>query len=416
MEDAVAHHPVELEVAAEFLAVDGELRRPAALRPVGPVGGADLGGAFVRVVAGLLRGQVGDALVLALGIGHGGRREIGDQLLRRRGVTGGFVGDDVVGVGVVAEQAGAFGSQADLLQQHRPVVVALAGAAGDGGGVDAGTGVGRLQVGEHRLHAGQIQRDQPAGVATGLAGVAGEVVLRRLRQARQLGLVGDGHGPFVGVGQKVLAESGRQLRQPGVDLLQARLALVVEIRAGAPEIADDLVQQTAGFVVEFGHLAGPGVRAGRCGRRAVVKLRDSLDAAPQPFVQPDPVHVGGQFRRDDGLDGQALVGGVGAGDVEEIRGHPLQQAAGRLQRLEGVGERRLFGIGHDRRDLGIVVDERGAESGDDVLVADRGEVGQPVRQRRRREQRIVGCRAGCGAGGGAGVGGLGGRCVHGHPP
>ena len=41
-------------------------------------------------------------------------------------------------------------------------------------------------------------------------------------------------------------------------------------------------------------------------------------------------------------------------------------------------------------DLRIVVDEGGAERRDDVLVADRREIGQAVRQRRRRQKRIGG--------------------------
>ena len=98
----------------------------------------------------------------------------------------------------------------------------------------------------------------------------------------------------------------------------------------------------------------------------------------------------GQLGGDDGLDGQALLGRVGAGDVEEVRGHAIQQAARPLERLEGVGEGRGLRVVDDRGDLRIVVDEGGAERRDDVLVADRREIGQAVRQRRRRQKRIGG--------------------------
>ena len=125
------------------------------------------------------------------------------------------------------------------------------------------------------------------------------------------------------------------------------------------------------------------------GQPGVAVLVDRVDAGEQPGVEPDLVVVLGDPRRELLLEVPHPVVGHRAGEVREDVEHPLERAAGPLQRLEGVRERRLRRVVADRLDLGALLRDAGVEGRPVVLVPDPVEGRERERQVAGPQERVV---------------------------
>ena len=141
------------------------------------------------------------------------------------------------------------------------------------------------------------------------------------------------------------------------------------------------------------HRAVPTCRAisSRRGRRDATHppfLRDRLDAGEQRGVEPDRVGVRGEQRRHLGLDRPDALRAGRRGEHEEHGGDAAQDVAGAFQGDDRVLERRRRGVGGDRVDLGALAGHALDERGEEVLLADGGEVGVAERQGAGREEGV----------------------------
>jgi hypothetical protein len=98
--------------------------------------------------------------------------------------------------------------------------------------------------------------------------------------------------------------------------------------------------------------------------------------------------MGGEAGAQLALEGLDRVVGVGASEVEEDRGDPIEPAVGPLHRLDGVGEAGLGGIGGDGVEVRPRLGEGGLEGGTEVLVPDGLEGRQAERSFPVLEQRV----------------------------
>ena len=300
------------------------------------------------------------------------------QLERRFRRLGHRVGEAEGGEARKAEQARALGAQRDGFAHDRRIVVrAAACAARDEGAkrpfaqVASGRELHERLVGRarqrHRMLAGKPTR--------------GGRLRRRgdeaLRQSGKIVRPVENKRERLFVGEHVLAEQGAEARQPLADRRQARLPLRVEARAGAGESDAPTFERPRRLGVES---------------ETVARLMQRLDAGEQRVVEHDRVALARQNRRDVAFDALDLVAGLGAGEMEERRAHPLEKRAGALQGDDRVVEGRRGGIGDDRRDLGAPFGQRRVECGWKVLGSDAIERRRAERRVPRREQGIVGGR------------------------
>ena len=207
-----------------------------------------------------------------------------------------------------------------------------------------------------------------------LAGDLGRSVADILRQAFQLGLVGDFQGEGVGGVEHVLAVFQLQQREL---LLQGGIGLLVlgaEQGAATREAFVALLQQLA--------LVGRQVER-------VPAVVHGLDARKERLVERDVHLVLRQFRGD--LLGHLLhrVIAFRLQKVEEKAADAVQRRTGQFQRLDRIGEGRHLGVGGDGVRLGLALGDGGPERGQPVLRADRVETRRPERQGGRNQQRII---------------------------
>ncbi len=288
--------------------------------------------------------------------------------------------EPVGGETVVAEQPRLLGAQrhrlggdgaivrgAAVLAAHRP---RLEGAFAE---------VAPRRELQERFDGGARQGDDVlAGVAARL-GRAGCGIDQRLRQAVEIVGAVEHQLPSLLIREKVLAELGPERRKTLVDRCKACLVLGRQCTAGAGE-ADMVSLQHAGLLRRQAEL--------------VATPPQVVDAAKQLRVEVDRGGMTRQHRRDGHLDGLELVGGVGAGQVEEDGGDAVQRFAGTFHRLDGVGEARRLRIGGDRLDLRPVLRQSRIESRAVMFGPHRAERRRLERSRPRLEQRVGGNRHG----------------------
>jgi len=146
--------------------------------------------------------------------GHGRLPDAQHQVHRLVRGAGHLVGRDPVGVGRVAEQAGALGAQLEDLGDDGVVVVRVAVVAAHDPHPPALLAQGAIAgIGDERLHRGAGVGDQPLALEALFLGRAGGVGLDRLGQAGQV-VRAELEGVAFLVGQLVLAEGGVERRQP----------------------------------------------------------------------------------------------------------------------------------------------------------------------------------------------------------
>ena len=193
------------------------------------------------------------------------------------------------------------------------------------------------------------------------------------RQPVDFGDVVDKHGGVVGVVEEKLRERGGQVCQPRGDLPYLCLSVRRESGPRPHRAAVLLVEQ-------------PALRLGQ--PEFIGPLVQRRNTCEQFGIHRDGVEVIGERRRQVLGDLVAFRIGVRADEVEEDTAHPCQVPAAQLQRLGGVGECRGSGIGRDLFHLCEVCRHRLSECGQEIIVGDRREIRQTVRQFRLRENGI----------------------------
>ena len=208
------------------------------------------------------------------------------------------------------------------------------------------------------------------------APVGGGARRRGAHEVRQPGevLLGLQHQhPSPLVGEHVLAEQGAERSKPLVDGGEALPRNPVKPRSGPHE----------GRVEPLQHPRLLGREA-----EALALREQVVDAAEQGRVQEDRAAVPGQHRGDLALDRLERVAGMGAGEAEEHRRHPVEGAPGPLEGVDRVGERRRCRVAGDGRDLGAVLRQRPVEGRPEVVGGDPVERRQPERRHPGLEQRV----------------------------
>ena len=244
------------------------------------------------------------------------------------------VGEAVVSVSLVTEEARALGSEArhfggDGAIVGRPALFAprRPGAKGALAQVAAGREL------QERLDARSRQGDR---VLAGMAAVGGDARGaggEKIRQPVEIGLVQEQEPGFF-VREHILAELGRKRRQPLGDRGQPRLGFGRGGRAGAGEIEMIAVEHAYPF--------------GREPELHLLRFK-RVDARKQSLVQVGFAAVARENSRNFALDRLQFVAGMGAGEIEKNVSHLVEAATAALKRLDRVGESRRLGIGGDRR-------------------------------------------------------------------
>ncbi len=181
----------------------------------------------------------------------------------------------------------------------------------------------------------------------------------------------------------MLAKLRGQRRLFLIELLQGRLVLFVELRAGTDEVT----------VVALGEEL-------LLGAQRVARVVDGLDPGKQPGIEIDGVLMRRELRRLLGLHLLQRVVGVGLSQGKEDLGGAGEQCAGALHGLDRVRERRFGRAIRDLLDLSPVLRHPLLEGRLEVAVLDPVEGRRLIQQRAFREE---------GVGVRRGVGGLPGR-------
>ena len=179
-----------------------------------------------------------------------------------------------------------------------------------------------------------MERKEPALLAR-LPGRLCRCLQGRVGQSLEFLGRGDMEREFVGVLELVLLELQRQHAQFLHELAEAHLLVLRERSPVALETLIEVVQQPLILHV-----------------KAQALVLDSLDALEVAFVEHDVLGV----LREQGLHLLCqrihLVVGMGTEQVEERRGDPFQGAV--IERVDGVLERRRFGIVQDALQVSIL--------------------------------------------------------------
>ena len=305
------------------------------------------------------------------------------QVERRTGRAGHLVGDDVCGIGVVAQQVGFLGAQThEVVHQLLVIVLVVVVRTRQIALVELAAQVAARRVGHERQQARLVEREDVLVLQTALHGLLVRSVTHRLGQPFEV-LLREFEREARILGQHVVAELHAGDRQVGIDLLQALLLLRVEQRARTHEAAGGLLQQT--------HLLGIESQ----GFAAVVERPHPLE---ESVVHQDPVVMGGQAGHDLLLHGLELLVGVGGTDHAEHQLHLREHAARVVEGQQGILERRLVVIRGDGLDLRLVERHRTLECGHVVLGADLVERRHTVGRVPLDEKRVL-IRSTCGIAG-----------------
>ena len=216
IEDAIAQHPLEVEIGAQGGGIDVILLGPDPLGVVRPVPWRELDA--------VPPGQFGEQRRLGIGVVDGRADQPAEEFVDRRGRLDGLVGHLGIGVGGEPQQPGPLRPQGHDLQQHLAVVVLAGVRPVDRCLEQPAANVPIAQQFQQRLTGRQDQRDGiAAGVTTGGGGIGG----RRDGVGAEAGQLIDGvdqHDRVLGGLQQVLLEGGGQGGQPLVQLRQLRPA------------------------------------------------------------------------------------------------------------------------------------------------------------------------------------------------
>ena len=251
-------HPVELQIRLDLALVEVELGLAPLFRQVAPIPGRDL---EIAALAGDDRLQ---SLLFLPRARYARRPDRLEKIERRLRRPGHRVGETVMRVGFVAQQARALGPEADHLGGDVAIVGRAAVlAARRPGAKGVLPQVAPRRELQERLDARARQRD---GIFAGMTALGGEPRGARdeeIRQAVEIAFV-EQHQPGLFVRQHVLAERGAEARQPFADRRQARLGLRRRAGAGAGEIEMIALEHPRLFGGKP-ELVRIGLQARRCG-------------------------------------------------------------------------------------------------------------------------------------------------------
>ena len=198
-------------------------------------------------------------------------------------------------------------------------------------------------------------------------------VAQRLWQAVEVAFLQQ-HHPVGFVLEDVLREIGAEGGQPAGDLGIALLLFRRQQHARAHETV----------VGQFQHALLLGRE-----RERVALLPDGFHATEQRLVQADRRIMVGEHGRQFALDCLQLGGRFGACQVPEYGADPVHGRARTFQRGNRIVEVGRRGIGHDGRDLGIVLGHGALVGGLEILRADAVERRQLERAGPGLEKRVL---------------------------
>ncbi len=223
-------HPVELEIGLDGALVEIVARKPELFGVVAPVPRLETSRCAFGIHEALQRLRVG------LGACPAAHPDLFQEGLRRLGRLGHGIGELVVGIGRIAEEAGQLGAQRHDLGNDLAVVVGIAIApTADERPPDLLAHAAVVRMPQHRL-------DTRARGGRGIGRIE-LAVARQLRRCRfrvgweavDLGL-GQGEDHLVLVAEDVLRELGGEHREALADLGVTRALRIGELRPGANEI------------------------------------------------------------------------------------------------------------------------------------------------------------------------------------
>ena len=206
---------------------------------------------------------------------------------------------------------------------------------------------------------GRLQQGEPGAVGPGGG---------QCRRHRDVGDAGGMHG----LGNQD-GETHLERVDAGVDLLERLRIRFVQADAVAFELLDGQADEAGGLSIDDGAV---GVARGLPLRGLGHELVERLEASVETGVEVIGVGVGRQ------LGGQGLLELIevravgGGGQSVQHRQRPLQQLAGSLQRVDGVGDRGCVLVGGDRLPLLALSNHPGTDGRFDVGVVHGCEAGQ----------------------------------------
>ena len=332
VEHAVLQHVLHFQVGLELRLVEVVLVGADLLGVIRPVPRLQLEaglalGRLLLVDHGL---QIG---AFTLGIGNGRRGQLAQHPVDRfRGLRG-FVGEDVRGVGRVAEHLRLLGAQLQDRRHQLGVVELIAAAATVDRGLEqalAQRAVFQLRL--QRLTGGVEQGNDVLALLAGGLGRVGRGSDLVGSHAGQFFFAVDGDGRRVYLAEHILVEAGAEIGQFAVDLFQADLVGFRQLGTRADQPGVVALDQADAF----------GIQAER-GTRVIQRL----DARKQLGVERDRIAVRRQQRGVLRLDRLAGVVGVRADQAEEHRRGAVQDLARFFQCDDGVVEGRRFAVVSD---------------------------------------------------------------------
>ena len=346
-EDAV-HDAVNLEIGLGLRLIQVVLGLADLLGIVPPVprldpgAGGQLALLHLLIHHGLHVGQFG------LGAGHGRGHDLAQEIVHGLGVARHLVGEDVCGGVGIAQDLRLLGAQVEHLEQELAVVELIAAvSAGSIGLVVLATQVAVLR-GRH------------------LVGVGGHAESELVQEV-------------VGLREDIVADLLRLGGDGGIDLAQARLLLLGQADALALEGVEVLLQH---------HLL-------LARQAALVAVVHGCHAVVERLVERHIVlmlaHQGDGFL----LDGGQRVGAVGLGNVVEHAHDLAENAAGELQRRDGVLEGGRVRVGRDGVDFGGLLLDARLDGGNDVSGLDLFKRRDAVRGVPFRQEGVDSVVAGC---------------------
>ena len=367
-EGALAHL-VEREVGTYLVVVQRIALLAHLLAVVAPVPRLQLGAGLVLLEHLLV------LVALLFCLVQGRSPQVHQALVDSFGGLGQTIVERVGGVAFEAKNLGALKAQVDDAVDKDAVVIVAAGAAD---GVGLPHLLAQLAVGavlHKRFPAGDVECEACCILETCLvSGLEGGSYLV-VGEAYGMNLVGIEVEPEgIGGGKHVVAETQRQRGQQAVDFAEALLLVGRDVGAVADKVLVGLLDQTHLLAVQSEGFA---------------LLVDGLDALEEFGVEHNVVAVGGD--EGCGLFGNLLhFGAVDAlGQIEEDGADLVEQVAALFEGLDGVGERRRFGVVGNGVDFSLLLLDALFEGGHIMLGFDFFKIGDAVGRVPFPEERIV---------------------------
>jgi hypothetical protein len=278
----------------------------------------------------------------------------------------------------ITEERRTLGTQPHELGDHCSVVRRTPETASRRGLVDALAQFAIGEAREQRLVGGVLQRDHPLAREAAPRRGCGSGAELLGRQSIELRRIIDYHGALGGSLEDVLLEACGEGGDLLVQILQTRLLVCAETRAGTHEYRVVAGQQLQGLGIEMQ-------------TRALVVER--IDTGPERWIEVDRIALRRQARCHVGVDALHLRVGVAGIEVREGGFDALEHPPGTLERHHRVREGRRGGVVRDGLDLAQLLGHARIERRAVVAIAYAVEGRELEGERTRGSERVVGhCR------------------------